>query len=143
MMERTASRLRGGRRSPHGLVALLFAACFVVAGDASSQSLSFTPLQISLLPVAQIFPEDLPVRGFRLNLYGRQQVVAGLDAGFFNEVRQNVTGIGAGIEPVVWERQRNSGRDGQFGRRPLSGRARKRQRRKLEGRADRRVECQR
>jgi hypothetical protein len=97
MKERSAPLISAGLRGRRGLIGVLIALLLAVAGDASSQSLAFTPLQIALLPVAQVFPADVPVRGFRLNLYGRQQDVAGLDAGFFNEVRENVTGVGAGI----------------------------------------------
>ena len=98
MNDRSASALLGARRARLGLVGLLLAASIAGAGDAASQGLSFTPLQIALVPPAQIFPEDLAVRGLRLNiLYGAQQEVAGLDAGFFNAVKKCVSGIGVGI----------------------------------------------
>jgi hypothetical protein len=98
MNGRSASLLIGEHRPRLGIAALLLVALLAGAGDAASQTPSFTPLQISVLPVAQIFREDLPVRGIRLNLvYGRQQWVTGLDAGFFNEVRQDMSGLGVGI----------------------------------------------
>jgi len=98
MNDRFVSTLTRKRRIPLGLVAFLLAASFAGAGDASSQTVSFTPLQVSLAPPAQIHREDVPVRGLRLNVvYGVQQRVFGLDAGLFNEVGENLSGVGIGI----------------------------------------------
>lgn len=96
--DRSGSRLLRKRRAGLGLALLLFVASLAGAGDAASQTPSFTPVQIALLPVAQIFRSDVPVRGIRLNLvFGAQEDVAGLDVGFFNDVTQEVSGIGAGV----------------------------------------------
>jgi hypothetical protein len=98
MNDRFVSALTRKHRIPLGLVAFLLAASFAGAGDAVSQTLPFTPLQISLAPPAQIVPQDVPVWGLRLNVvYGVQQRVFGLDAGLFNEVGENLSGIGVGI----------------------------------------------
>ena len=94
--DRSASRLL--RKRCAGLALLLAVASPADASDASSPTPSFTPVQIALLPVAQIFRSDVPVRGMRLNLvFGAQEDVVGLDIGFFNDVQEEVSGIGAGI----------------------------------------------
>jgi hypothetical protein len=81
-----------------GLSMLVFIAALAPAGDAACRTPVFTPLQIALFPVAQIFRPDVPVRGIRLNLlYGDQQDVAGLDAGFINDVSERVSGLGVGV----------------------------------------------
>ena len=98
MNDRFVSPLTRQHRIPLGLVAFLLAASFAGAGDAVSQTLSFEPVQISLAPPAQFAPQDVPVRGLRLNVvYGVQQEVFGLDVGLFNEVGENLSGIGVGI----------------------------------------------
>ncbi len=54
------------------------------------------PIQISLITPIQIFPEDNPISGIRLNLiYGRSVSVIGLDLGFVNHT---TTGISKGYQ---------------------------------------------
>jgi hypothetical protein len=100
MNDRFTSTLSRNRRIPLGLVGLLLAASFAGVGGAAEpiQTLSFTPFQLSLAPPAQIFPQEVPVRGLRINVvYGVQREVSGLDVGLFNEVREKLSGIGAGL----------------------------------------------
>jgi hypothetical protein len=98
MNERSASTLPSTRRARLGLVGLLLAASLGTAGDAASQSPTFSPFQGSIAPGVQIFREDVPIWGLRINLfYGVQQTVFGLDTGLMNNVSENLSGIGVGF----------------------------------------------
>jgi hypothetical protein len=47
------------------------------------------PVQLSLVTPIQIFPEDVSIKGVRLNLlYGRNATVTGLDLGLVNHTTQ-------------------------------------------------------
>lgn len=61
-----------------------------------------TPLQVSLIPVAQIFPSDWNVTGVSLNLlYGEQRILAGVGFGLFNTVTSELWGVQAGVANIV------------------------------------------
>ena len=65
-------------------IALLCSAC----------STTWTPLQGAMFNPAQIFSEDIEVRGLRVNaLYGKNASVDGLDVGLMNEVEGRVRGV--------------------------------------------------
>ena len=50
------------------------------------------PIQIALITPAQIFPEEDPISGIRLNLiYGRNVSVTGLDLGLINHTTTGMT----------------------------------------------------
>ena len=54
------------------------------------------PIQITIIAPIQIFPEDNPIAGIRLNLiYGRNVSVTGLDAGLVNHT---TTGMFKGVQ---------------------------------------------
>jgi len=62
----------------------------------------YTPLQISLIPVAQIFPSDWTVTGLSFNiLYGEQSEVIGIDFGLFNNVTTRLRGLQAGLVNII------------------------------------------
>jgi hypothetical protein len=54
------------------------------------------PIQLSLVTPIQIFPETMPISGFRFNLiYGRSVSVTGLDLGLANHI---TTGKSQGVQ---------------------------------------------
>jgi hypothetical protein len=57
------------------------------------------PIQIALVTPVQIFPEEEPISGIRLNLiYGRNVSVAGLDMGLVNHVTTDISmGLQVGL----------------------------------------------
>ncbi|MFC1544882.1 LA_2272 family surface repeat-containing protein [Gemmatimonadota bacterium] len=67
------------------ILSLLF-----INGNAQAQK--NRPIQIALITPAQIFPEDNPIVGLRLNLiYGRSVSVKGLDWGLINHTTTGTT----------------------------------------------------
>ena len=95
-------RLRMGLTA--GLVWLLLAAPMAVADEEENPIVPFTPLQLSIVPGAQAFPQNVPIRGFRINaLYGRQQELTGVDFGLMNEVDQDMAGAAVGLLNIVRE----------------------------------------
>jgi len=72
------------------------------AAPAEERGWHYTPLQISLFPVAEIFPADWTVTGLSFNvIYGEQSEVFGFDVGIFNNVTTRLTGLQAGLVNVV------------------------------------------
>jgi hypothetical protein len=60
----------------------------------SACSTTSTPLQGSILNPAQSSPENIDVRGLRVNvLQGKNANVYGLDVGLVNEVEESVSGV--------------------------------------------------
>jgi len=56
------------------------------------------PLQLALVPPSlQLVPEEESIGGFRLNIYGRNQNVSGVDIGLMHETTGNFSGIEFGI----------------------------------------------
>ncbi len=69
---------------------------FVLIFAATQVSAQNRPIQISIFTPIQIFSEDDPISGIRLNLiYGRSVSVFGVDAGFINHT---TTGISKGYQ---------------------------------------------
>ncbi len=101
---------------------LAVAACFAHAAVASADDLGgesvriqregaaptkpwsryYTPLQVSLFPVAQVFPSDWNVTGVSFNiLYGEQRRLMGVGFGLFNTVTSELWGVQAGVANIV------------------------------------------
>jgi len=61
------------------------------------------PIQVSLFTPVQIFPEDNPIKGLRLNfIYGRSVSVTGLDIGLVNHTTSGVSkGLQWGVVGLV------------------------------------------
>lgn len=61
------------------------------------------PVQLSLVTPVQIFPEDVSIKGVRLNLlYGRNATVTGLDLGLVNHTTQGESmGVQFGLVGIV------------------------------------------
>ncbi|HJO22663.1 MAG: hypothetical protein QF890_10190 [Myxococcota bacterium] len=72
------------------------------AAPAEKRGWHHTPLQISLIPSAQIFPTDWTVTGVSFNMiYGEQKKVVGFDVGLFNNVTSELTGLQSGLVSIV------------------------------------------
>ena len=73
------------------LLGLVLVAAVLMAAPAFAQN---KPVQLALVTPIQIFPEDTPIGGVRLNLlYGRNVTVTGLDLGLVNHT---TTGLSKG-----------------------------------------------
>ena len=56
------------------------------------------PLQLALIPpTLQIVPEEESISGFRLNIYGRNKNVNGVDIGLMHEATGNYHGVEFGV----------------------------------------------
>src|SRR5437667_11728202 len=55
------------------------------------------PLQLALWPPFQITPEENAVTGLRLNIYGRNTDMSGVDLGFLHQTTGNFKGLGVGL----------------------------------------------
>ena len=53
-------------------------------------------LQLALWPRAQLVNQSDSIAGIRLNLYGRNQDVRGLDLGYIHETTGDFSGVGLG-----------------------------------------------
>lgn len=100
-----------------GVVAILFAgASYADKGRASSTAVAsggeaVRPIQLALVPQIQLVPEDESIQGVRLNIYGRNQNVSGVDIGLAHETKGNFKGVGIGLINIV----HGEGRGLQFG----------------------------
>ena len=73
------------------LLGLVLVAAVLMAAPAFAQN---KPVQLALVTPIQIFPEETPIVGLRLNLlYGRSVTVSGLDLGLVNHT---TTGLSKG-----------------------------------------------
>jgi len=81
-------------RSRHllGLLALLLTP---VAARAQS------PIQLSLVPPAQLVPEDQAVNGLRLGLYARNSAMTGLDLGLVMHTTGDATALQVSLANIV------------------------------------------
>jgi hypothetical protein len=60
------------------------------------------PVQLALFPPKlQLVPENESIRGFRLNIYGRNHDVGGVDIGLVHEASGNFHGIAFGVAHMV------------------------------------------
>jgi hypothetical protein len=73
----------------------LLAALIAVGVGAPSEAQAETqsPISLSLVPPIQIVPPKGSVYGFRLNIFGKNQTVHGLDIGFINWVDDEFLGV--------------------------------------------------
>lgn len=74
------------------LVALVLAAVTPSSARAEKGETK-SPISLSLFPPVQIVPEKGSVYGFRLNLYGVNHNVSGLDIGLVNRVENDFVGL--------------------------------------------------
>jgi len=70
-------------------VALVFAGAGISKADA--------PLQLALWPPVQLVPAENPITGLRLNIYGRNSAMHGLDLGLLHETTGDFGGLGLGL----------------------------------------------
>ncbi len=68
------------------------------------------PLQLALIPEIQLVPESESIGGLRLNIYGSNRNVTGVDIGFVHETKEEFTGVGFGLVSLI----RGEGRGLQF-----------------------------
>lgn len=60
------------------------------------------PVQLALFaPDLQLVNEDESIRGLRLNIYGRNKEMIGLDLGFVHETKENFGGVSLGLGSMV------------------------------------------
>lgn len=59
------------------------------------------PFNAAVAPDIQVVPESEDIRGFRLNLYGRNRNVTGFDLGFVHEVTGNFKGVELGLANIT------------------------------------------
>jgi hypothetical protein len=55
------------------------------------------PIQLALVPPVQLVPENESIQGVRLNIYGRNQNVSGVDIGLVHETKGDFTGVQFGL----------------------------------------------
>jgi hypothetical protein len=59
------------------------------------------PIQLALIPEVQLVPEHDSIGGLRLNIYGCNQNVTGVDIGFVHETKENFAGVGFGVVSLI------------------------------------------
>jgi hypothetical protein len=59
------------------------------------------PIQLALVPQVQLVHEDKSIQGIRLNIYGRNQNVTGVDIGLVHETKANFSGVSFGLVSIV------------------------------------------
>jgi len=59
------------------------------------------PIQFALVPTVQLVPQDQSVRGLRLNIYGDNQNMSGVDIGLMHETKDRFSGVGFGLLNIV------------------------------------------
>jgi hypothetical protein len=94
------------------VVALLAVASYAdePAGGAAAPATT-KPLQLALVPPMQLVPEEQSIQGFRLNIYGRNENMSGVDIGLAHETTGDFKGVEFGILNFV----HGDGRGLQFG----------------------------
>ncbi len=82
------------------LMPLLTFGAFWLASSVAT--LADRPIQLALWPPdLQLVDEDEPILGLRLEVYGRNREMTGLDIGLANETRGDFTGFGVGLANLV------------------------------------------
>lgn len=81
------------------MLVLALVAGGAVAGPLSAQT--ERPIQVALFPPIQAFPEEDPIRGLRLSLYGRSMSVTGFDLGLVNHTTASFLGVQFGLVGVA------------------------------------------
>ena len=62
---------------------------------------SVRPIQLALVPDVQLVPQEQSITGFRLNIYGCNQDVTGVDIGLVHQAMGNFKGAEFGIVNMV------------------------------------------
>ncbi len=90
------------------VVTLLAGASYADKGLASSGGAAAAPvqevvkpIQLALVPTIQLVPQDESIRGLRLNIYGDNQSVSGVDIGLMHETKSRFGGVGFGLLNIV------------------------------------------
>jgi len=55
------------------------------------------PIQLALVPQVQLVHEDRSIRGVRLNIYGRNYNMTGIDIGLAHETKADFNGVSFGL----------------------------------------------
>ncbi len=77
-------------------IVVLFLSILTIVLMVSPVAAEEKPVQLSLFTPVQIFPEDVPIAGLRLNLiYGRSPYVTGIDWGLVNHT---TSGLSQGVQ---------------------------------------------
>jgi hypothetical protein len=81
-------------------------AVFIAAGGFAQQtsppakpveSSAIHPIQLALAPTVELVPQDESIQGLRLNIYGCNQNVSGVDIGLMHETKGDFKGVGFGL----------------------------------------------
>ncbi|HUI07806.1 MAG TPA: hypothetical protein VL486_12455 [Verrucomicrobiae bacterium] len=67
----------------------------------ASASEPVAPLQLALVPTIQLVPQDQSIRGLRLNIYGENQNMSGVDVGLMHETKDRFSGVAFGLLNTV------------------------------------------
>ena len=62
---------------------------------------TFKPLQLALVPTIELVPQDQSVHGLRLNIYGNNENVSGVDIGLVHETKSRFSGVAFGLLSIV------------------------------------------
>ncbi|HUJ10510.1 MAG TPA: hypothetical protein VL171_10845 [Verrucomicrobiae bacterium] len=71
------------------------------AAPAGQSSETVWPIQLALAPDVQLVNEDKSIQGFRLNIYGRNYNVTGVDIGLIHETKADFRGVSFGLVSIV------------------------------------------
>ena len=71
------------------------------APSSSTDEGSVWPIQLALVPQVELVNEDNSVQGFRLNIYGRNYNMTGVDIGLAHETKADFHGISFGLMSLV------------------------------------------
>lgn len=67
--------------------------------DQSSEGM--WPIQLALVPQVQLVHEDKSIQGVRLNIYGRNYNMTGVDIGLAHETKADFKGVSFGLVNIV------------------------------------------
>jgi hypothetical protein len=81
------------------------------AGGSAQTQEAVKPIQLALVPTIQLVPEEQSIQGVRLNIYGKNKNMSGVDIGLMHETEQDFHGVGFGLVNIV----HGEGRGLQFG----------------------------
>ena len=75
---------------------------FARAGQTNAVAVrSTSPIQLALVPDVQLVPQEQSITGFRLNIYGCNQDVTGVDIGLVHLANGNFKGAEFGVVNMV------------------------------------------
>ena len=78
------------------------AATDMTTGQTNTVAITSTrPVQLALVPDVQLVPQEESITGFRLNIYGCNQDVTGVDIGLVHQAKGNFKGAEFGIVNMV------------------------------------------